>query len=65
VVAAFDAGAIMSDAGAPVLSATDRAIARSRPRKPDRMRLDPPVHANEYRDGFRNTCHVIPHQWAA
>jgi transglutaminase-like putative cysteine protease len=25
----------------------------------DRMRLDPPVQAPEYRDGFGNTCHVI------
>ena len=26
---------------------------------PDRIRLDPPVQANEYRDGFGNICHVI------
>jgi len=26
---------------------------------PDRMRLDPPLHATEYRDGFGNICHVI------
>jgi transglutaminase-like putative cysteine protease len=26
---------------------------------PDRMRLHPPVHVIEYRDGFGNTCHVI------
>jgi transglutaminase-like putative cysteine protease len=26
---------------------------------PDRMRLDPPVEATEYRDGLGNVCHVI------
>ncbi len=26
---------------------------------PDRMRLDPAIPANAYRDGFGNTCHVI------
>jgi transglutaminase-like putative cysteine protease len=26
---------------------------------PDRMRLDPPVDATEYRDGFGNICHVV------
>ncbi|HYS88485.1 MAG TPA: transglutaminase family protein [Bradyrhizobium sp.] len=26
---------------------------------PDCMRLDPPLHATEYRDGFGNICHVI------
>jgi transglutaminase-like putative cysteine protease len=26
---------------------------------PDRMRLDPPVPANTYHDGFGNFCHVI------
>jgi transglutaminase-like putative cysteine protease len=26
---------------------------------PDRMRLDPSIHANAYIDGFGNTCHVI------
>jgi transglutaminase-like putative cysteine protease len=26
---------------------------------PDRMRLDPLIPANTYRDGFGNTCHVI------
>jgi transglutaminase-like putative cysteine protease len=26
---------------------------------PDLMRLDPPIPANSYRDGFGNTCHVI------
>ncbi len=26
---------------------------------PDRMRLEPPIAANWYRDGFCNTCHVI------
>jgi transglutaminase-like putative cysteine protease len=26
---------------------------------PDRMRLDPAIPANFYRDGFGNTCHVI------
>jgi transglutaminase-like putative cysteine protease len=26
---------------------------------PDRMRLEPPLQATEYRDGFGNTCHVI------
>jgi transglutaminase-like putative cysteine protease len=26
---------------------------------PDRMRLDPEIPANTYRDGFGNTCHVI------
>ena len=26
---------------------------------PDRMRLDPFIPANWYRDGFGNTCHVI------
>ncbi len=26
---------------------------------PDRMRLEPPIAANWYRDGFGNTCHVI------
>ena len=26
---------------------------------PDRMRLDPPVDATEYRDGLGNICHVI------
>jgi transglutaminase-like putative cysteine protease len=26
---------------------------------PDRMRLDPPLHATEYQDGFGNLCHVI------
>ena len=26
---------------------------------PDRMRIDPPIPANIYQDGFGNTCHVI------
>jgi transglutaminase-like putative cysteine protease len=26
---------------------------------PDRMRLDPPLHANTYHDSFGNFCHVI------
>jgi len=26
---------------------------------PDRMRIEPAIPANEYRDGFGNTCHVI------
>ncbi len=26
---------------------------------PDRLRLDPPIAANSYRDGFGNICHVI------
>jgi hypothetical protein len=26
---------------------------------PDRLRLDPAIPANSYRDGFGNTCHVI------
>ena len=26
---------------------------------PDRMRIEPVVPANAYRDGFGNTCHVI------
>jgi transglutaminase-like putative cysteine protease len=26
---------------------------------PDRIRIDPAVHATEYRDGFGNICHVI------
>ena len=26
---------------------------------PDRMRIDPAIPTNEYRDGFGNTCHVI------
>src|SRR3954462_510452 len=26
---------------------------------PDRMRLDPPIPANTYHDGFGNFCHVI------
>jgi transglutaminase-like putative cysteine protease len=26
---------------------------------PDTLRLDPPIAANSYRDGFGNTCHVI------
>ena len=26
---------------------------------PDRMRLDPPIPANIYHDGFGNFCHVI------
>jgi transglutaminase-like putative cysteine protease len=26
---------------------------------PDRVRLDPPIQATEYRDGFDNICHVI------
>ncbi len=26
---------------------------------PDRLRLDPPIPANAYQDGFGNVCHVI------
>ena len=26
---------------------------------PDRVRLDPPIPANTYHDGFGNLCHVI------
>ena len=26
---------------------------------PDQMRIDPPIAANIYQDGFGNTCHVI------